>query len=346
MITGTFQSMIETADDHPDLSNSPALARSRRFSLDAIRGIGAALERTCGGDGGSILTVAAAGSLGRLEASERSDVDCVVIVDETAEVDPRRLARTIEALTREFSHFGLRAPKADGIYCKPIKASALLDQAGRGSFDEPAYVFGSRMQLLLDARPLWRAEQFVSLREQIVRWYSPPGTTGWTHLLNDLSRYLHAYAVWQQFKFSRSADDGWFLRQAKLRSTRVATFAGLMFLLGESTRSAHRQRAWLLAELDRTPLGRVQKVFGCYPDANFGAVIDIYESLHRMLSHGAVRAELVQSSPLNAAAVPANHTGAYARIHELSAALMDQLTQFILSRRDDWSSLIFRNWLL
>ena len=338
--------MPESSEAHPDLSGFPALARSRHFSLEAVRGIGTALEHSFGGECGSVLTVAAAGSLGRLEASERSDVDCIVVVDDSVGFDPRRLERGMEQVIREFPRFGVRAPKADGIYGKPVKVSALLDEAGRGSLEEPASVFGSRMQLLLDARPLWRSEQFVSLRERIIRWYAPDpvAAEGWTHLVNDLSRYLHAYAVWQQFKFSRSDDDGWYLRQAKLRTTRVATFAGLMFLLGESSRR-NDSRAWLLAELDRTPLSRLQKAFDAYPESDFGAVIELYELLHRMLSDTAVRAELVRSSPPNSAAVPACHAGVYARIHELSEILMERLTQFALSRQNDWSPLTFRNWL-
>ena len=91
--------MPESSEAHPDLSGFPALARSRHFSLEAVRGIGTALEHSFGGECGSVLTVAAAGSLGRLEASERSDVDCIVVVDDSVGFDPRRLERGMDVGT-------------------------------------------------------------------------------------------------------------------------------------------------------------------------------------------------------------------------------------------------------
>jgi len=340
--------MLETADSDLDLADYPSLAESRRFSLDALGAIGVAIEQSVDALGASILTVAAAGSLGRLEASRQSDVDCIVIVDDTTECDQHLLAAAIEQIGLEFPRFGLRAPKPHGIYCKPVTVSSLLDPSSKGSFDESPTVFGSRMQLLLDARPLLHPDQFVTFRRQIVHWYNSPlqNGIGWTHLLNDLSRYLHAYAVWQQFKFSRTDDDGWYLRQAKLRSTRMVTFAALLFLLGEHSRQEDRRLDWLLTALDRTPLGRLQTAFERYPDANFSEVIELYESLHRMLADSTIRRELIRSSPVRAGEVPRRYVGAYARVHEQSGALMEHLTEFILSRRNDWSPAIFRNWLL
>jgi len=348
MAVGLSEVMLNAAAADLDLNACPALTRSRQFSLNAVSAIRVALERSLGASGASILTVVAAGSLGRLEAAHHSDVDCIIIVDDTADRDPAGITCAVDAIYAEFSRAGLKPPKAEGIYCVPIKASTLLAPASRGSLDEPPAIFGSRMQLLLDARPLYCAEQFIALREQLLSWYRAPTSTSgsWTHLLNDLSRYLHAYAVWQQFKFSRSDDDGWYLRQAKMRSTRIATFAGLLFLLGESSRKRAEQHAWVLAQLDLTPLGRLKIVFDAHRDADFSSVIAVYESLHCMLSDGVIRRELIDSSPTTAADWHDDYPRAYARIHELSERLMDLLTQFVLARSNDWSRSIFRNWLL
>lgn len=338
--------MHERTTGDIDLSNFPALKASREFSRAAIAGIGAALEASITRDEGPILTVAAAGSLGRLEATRHSDVDCIVIVDDEIACDAADLAAQIERIAREFPRIGLKPPKAGGIYCRPISVASLLDPGARGSLEESPAVFGTRMQLLLDAGALFRVDRFNSIREQLVDWYGvATESLGSAHLVNDLSRYLHAYAVWQQFKFSRSEEDAWFLRQAKLRSTRVATFAGLLFLLGESTRR-QQTRGWLLSELARTPLGRLRCVFDAYPKANFIDVVALYEELHAMLADAAVRRELIRSSPTCVEDVPKHFTGAYATIHELSERLMRHLTDFVLARRDDWSPRIFRNWLL
>ena len=240
----------------------------------------------------------------------------------------------------------LRSSKADGIYCRPVRTSCLLDPNGRGSLTEEVAIFGTRMQLLLDARPIYQASEFNSLRGQLLAWYgySKNRMTHCTHLLNDLSRYLHAYAVWQQFKFSRSKHDAWYLRQAKLRSTRIVTFAGLLFTIGEATASGYKTD--IGRELSRTPLGRIQSAFNSYAGVEFRAVIEMYELLHRMLSDASIREELVRLSPISQDEVPTQYTGTYARIHDLSGELMEHLTEFILSRRGDWSSHIFHSWLL
>jgi len=204
------------------------------------------------------------------------------------------------------------------------------------------------MQLFLDAQPVYRAHEFASLRVRILNWYGWPHENGgnWTHLLNDLSRYLHAYSVWQQFKFSRSDNDGWYLRQAKLRSTRITTFAGLLFTLGESTVSDRGDANTLVRALNRTPLARLQVAFDRYTEVDFSNVIELYEALHQMLCEPSIRHELIRLSPASAADIPTQYTGAYGQIHQLSEELMMHLTQFTLARSGDWSPRIFRNWLL
>ncbi len=340
--------MFETADAELDLESYPALAESRQFSAKVTSGVRAALAELSRPLDESILTVAVAGSLGRLESTPYSDVDCVVIIDNVSNIDPEQIGPSIEKIRSEFVGFGLRSPKADGIYFQPVDASALLDPASRGSLEETSAIFGTRMQILLDARPLYRTDEFISLRLRLLNWYGWPKEHrgNWTHLLNDLSRYIHSYAVWQQFKFSRSNDDGWYLRQAKMRSTRIATIAGLLFLLGETTVSGASQSILFPEKFHRTPLGRLQHVFDGYADANFAAIIEPYELLHQMLSDPLIRSELVRLSPERAGDLRPQHVGAYAQIHELSERLMNELTAFMLSRQRDWSPQIFRTWLL
>jgi hypothetical protein len=265
-----------------DAAAYPSLARSRAFSQSAIDDISGDLATALVGFEHGIVSVAAAGSLGRLEATPHSDIDGIVIVDGDLDLHS---ARAITAIRTSLSQFGFRASKADGIYTQPIQLAALLDKDARGSLRESAALFGSRMQLLLDARPLYGATDFDSVRASVLAWYATggPDEANWTHLFNDLSRYLHSYAVWQQFKFSRSEEDGWYLRQAKLRSTRVVTFAGLMFLVAESS-ARKTDQSWLATHLSLTPLERMQCVFHAYPNSNFAAVLDDYEELHALLA--------------------------------------------------------------
>ena len=338
--------MFETFDHELDLDPYPSLATSRAFSRDVVSLITSTLSHALDALGEPIMTVAVGGSLGRLEASPHSDIDCIIIVDDREPFAPEQTAASVKQIRAELKRTGLLPPKADGIYCRPICRSHLLAPSSRGSLTEEPAIFGTRMQLLLDARPIYRANEFKTLTKQLLSWYGCAGDLpcSFTHLLNDLSRYLHAYAVWQQFKFSRSAHDGWYLRQAKLRSARIATFAGLLFAIGES--AVNDDGTDFMQSLCRTPLGRIQTAFANYPSANFATLIEIYEQLHRLLCDEAIRSELVHLSPRSQSEIPTRYVGAYARIHDLSDQLMTHITQFILSRANDWSPRIFRSWLL
>lgn len=320
-----------------------SLWQARAYSNSALQQLGNALEASVAALGIPLVTAVAGGSLGRLEASAVSDVDLIVFVDA---VSPD-CDQPIPGLERVFGAAGLRAPKSDGIYGRPISIAAVLDPAARGSLTETPALFGSRIQVLLDGRPVCRARQFAELRANILQWYAHErGGSGWTHLINDLSRYLHAYAGWQQFKYTHSRDDSWLLRQAKFRSTRIVTFAGLLFLLAEHGRQADGDLSWLLPHLDKTPLERVLFVFAQYDDADADAarLLADYADIHARLSDPDIRRELIDTSP-RAPGDPV-HCDAYAEIHTLGDCLMNGLTRFALARQHDWPLKIFRNWLL
>lgn len=327
--------------------HAPSLLRARDFSRDAMERFADAISTTPWVDDASVLCIVAAGSLGRLEASSVSDVDCMILVDETASPDMEAATGLLTGLDGAFERAGLAPPKADGIYTRPIPFPLLIAQQARGSLDELPALFGSRMQMLLDGRALYRADSFDTLRERVLHWYAGEWPAGaWTHLYNDLSRYLHAYAVWQQFKMSRSEDDGWLLRQAKFRSSRIVTFAGMMCLLAEGSRQAAGDPGWIAQHLDKTPLERLLFVLAEYDDPGQARFIETYDCIHARLSDPMVRAELIAKSPRSPDEVARVHSGAYAEIHALSASLLDELTRFILARRDDWPLAVFRNWLL
>mgnify|MGYP003641966439 FL=1 len=318
----------------------PSLWRARAYSSAALAQLQEALEAGFAHAGVPLVTAVAGGSLGRLEASPVSDVDLIVFVDDGAPGCDER----IPGLERAFRGAGLRAPKPDGIYARPIGIGAILDPAARGSLTETPQLFGSRIQVLLDGRPVCRPLQFTELREAILRWYANgTGAPGWTHLMNDLSRYLHAYAGWQQFKYTRSDDDGWLLRQAKLRSSRIVTFAGLLFLLAEHGRQARADVTWLLAHLDKTPIERVLYVMAQYDDVDATQVLADYAGVHARLADPDIRRELIVASP-RTAGEPVQ-CDAYTEIHALGDSMMTALTRFALARQHDWPLKIFRNWL-
>lgn len=318
---------------------APALSLARAVSLQMLDVLGKSLAHEPALLDG-VSTLVAAGSLGRLEAHAHSDFDCLLIVGEAhgANVDPALFA-LVEAV-------GLKAPKADGIYRIGTTASALCQSADRGSLEEPAMRFGQRMQLLLDARPVTGGAAFASLQRQVLQWYAGDslareGDAQWTLLINDISRYLHAYAAWQQFKRSRDEADGWYLRQAKLRSSRMVGFAGLMFLLGASSTLGTAKFDWVLGRLPLGSLARVAEVMLPKDSAAFERLLADYDAVHALLADGAVRRALVESSPGEGEPLPGRWPEPYAEIHARSARILRELSAFVLARSSDWHPAFF-----
>lgn len=328
-----------------DYRQAPTLRQARRRSQAILATARARLEEATLP---SIETIAVAGSLGRLEASSSADFDCIVVARDTAA--PAQLDAEIERVHDVLAACGLRRPKADGIYRDAIGPAALLDYRALGSLDETPATFGKRMQFLLDARPVFAPVRFAALRREILNWYgsgffSRDGTLSWTYLLNDVQRYLHAYAGWQQYKLARSADDSWELRQAKLRSSRVVTFAGLLVLLGASNHRADKI-GWLLARLDATPLERLGQIM-CHDDpAAFDGALAAYEFVHARLADAAFRAQLIAGGPDESSGFATAPSAAFASIDAATGTLMEILTGFLIGRWGQWDTRFFARLLL
>ncbi|MSQ67003.1 MAG: hypothetical protein EXR83_02240 [Gammaproteobacteria bacterium] len=327
-----------------DLSGSPALAASRRFSLAALAQLQARLAAACpvAGDRSTLL---AAGSLGRLEAHAQSDCDAIIIVPAAAPP-----AWPVASFFDEVAACGLRPSKPGGIYRTPLDALALTRPQDRGSLEEAPAIFGRRMALLLDARAITGEVAFLALRESVLAWYAGDylahyPQAQWTLLINDVARYLHAYAGWQQYDFGRTPDDGWYLRQAKLRSSRLLTFAGLLLLLGASSQRGGEKRDWLTQHLPLTPLERVAAVMQPLDPAGFERLLGAYEAVHAQLCEPEIRAQLLALSPPAGGVLPRYFPEPYASIHASSGCLLRELTRFVLARGDDWHPDFFSYWL-
>ncbi|MGE0858374.1 MAG: nucleotidyltransferase domain-containing protein [Gammaproteobacteria bacterium] len=295
-----------------------------------------------------VVTVAVGGSLGRLEAGVDSDIDCIVVIDDA--VDDRHADELMRAVQACLAASRLKLPKADGIYRAPIAPRDLLAPGGLGSLEESPAVFGKRMQLLLDARAVHGHARYESLQRAVLDWYASDfiaarASRGWTLLVNDLMRYLHAYAGWQQFKFARSVDDSWQLRQAKLRGSRLLTFAGLLFLLGESDRRADKLD-WVAARLCAPPLARVAMIMADSDQAAYARLLGDYETVFAILADPALRARLVATGPDETRRLAAPLDPSFERLRAASAGIATALTRFALARVDHWGLRFFERWLL
>ncbi|MBI2799744.1 MAG: hypothetical protein HYX63_05570 [Gammaproteobacteria bacterium] len=284
---------------HLNLDEFPTLANSRVYSLELI----SQLERAIASRAPMLtplLCVAAGGSLGRLEARLGSDLDSIMLYAPGAWA-PLAGDEVASILFFCAAECGLKAPKPWGIYRTPIKPETLWAASSFGDLDEAPSVFGTRIQLLLDARPLYGHASFKQVRREILCWYAAPATFGmddrWAYLRRDLARYVNAYTNWQLFKLERSVDDSWLVRQAKLRSSRFLTWLGLWLVLDSLDQLVDPAPEIIDALFDLTPLERVARTMGYAAPALFRTLLVNYERVMTIFAEPEARHELLQRGP-------------------------------------------------
>jgi hypothetical protein len=282
-----------------DSSQFPFLVDARRRSTTLLAGLAGQFAEASA-QLRSITSIIAAGSLGRLEANASSDLDCILLYR------PGEAPAIVEQATNTVmsivAHTGLRVPKPNGIYRRPVTVDSLCTESGLGDLAEAPEIFGKRIQLLLDARAITGSQEYINARSRVVDWYRIASERfacegEWDYLARDLMRYAHSYWNWQLFKRERTTDDSWFLRQVKLRSSRLLTWFGLWALLCGAAERGSGGYSWFLTSLDDTPLERIERVMGERSPALFLELVHAYEGISAALSDPAVRRALLNSEP-------------------------------------------------
>lgn len=322
-------------------TSNPAFAKMRETSLHRRDSLMRELD-SLGLQTKRVSCIYAVGSLGRLEISPVSDLDGVVVMDNGA--CDKDYETAITEAENAYGRLGFVVAKSGGIYRMPVGEAALVGHATRGSLSESPEIYGKRIQLILDARPVFRPAAFDRLQQQVVDWFLPTlkGAVDYEFIVNEIQRYSHSYASWQFFKFEKTIDDGWNLRQAKFRTTRLATFAATTLLIGLSS---HTQDCRHLREnLSLTPLERIFLVLDYYAEAALAErFLSLYSEAALLLADESVRAALVASSPTSLAEVsPTKSPQQFQRIMQISAEMLDILSGFVFDRRGQWPNRLLR----
>lgn len=321
----------------------PVLSRSWHESAQTYARVAEALK-DFDPQAGQVITLAAAGSLGRMEVLQHSDCDLIVIVPDDLTPDSDAAHNIMYAVWERLEPLNLRLPKSWGIFIEPASIAGLTRPEDLGHLGDSRSNFGKRLQCLLDSQPLFRPERFRELQQRILEWYATAFVESgyakqWTYLLNDLIRYYRSYAAWQQFELKIEHDDSWYIRNAKLRTSRLIMYAGMLLLLGESSRHQPRDKvAWLLERLGMTPLERVIWCMEQYGDTDDDIIklLECYEIFMAGMNDETIRAALIDHAPRTLDDLPPETIPEYGPIRNSSAEIMDILTRFVLARRNDW----------
>lgn len=296
-----------------------------------------------------IQTIAAAGSLGRMEAcQEVSDADLIIVLSDS--IDPKSdQAINIYNFVWEFlKPLKLNQPKVTGVFAKPTTQKELTSSIGKAK--EEYDIYSKRLLFLLETQPLYKDSNYTALIHAIVERYADKYVKNdskkeWTLLLNDLIRYFRALAVNYQWDFENEVEK-WAIRNVKLRHSRLVMYSGLLMLLGEASKERQDKVSWLQKQLKKTPLERLAWVYEQNYDWNFHRVIGSYNVFLSRLNDGEVRKAL-NFNPRDLTGNPDHpYQDRYTNLEFVnlkanSDGLIAELLRFVFTRRGTWTERFF-----
>jgi hypothetical protein len=234
-------------------------------------------------------TVVLMGSWGRREITSESDDDFMVLSAGTPG-DPAR--PSIDDVARAL---GGRPPGPEDIFGSHVLLDDLREKIGR---DEDTNAnLTRRMLLMLESLAICGEQVHADARRALITGYLDANVKDFRpprFLLNDLIRYWRTIAVDFESKMRARKGEGWGLRNAKLRLSRKALFAGgLLPVLDCRRYPVGEMLGYLDERMSAPPLDRLADAFrdrGAF-DAGVRA-LTAYDEFLAILDDGDQRREL------------------------------------------------------
>jgi len=210
------------------------------------------------------LCVIVTGSYGRDEASEASDVDWFLVINEKKnglESDEKQsILDTVHSIMGEHVQ---KETGGTGTFASLISISDLLENYG-GDI-ETNQAFTRRMLYLLESKALYNNEIYDELKKDIVELYIKDSVSDHNlsrFLLNDIIRYYRTICTDYEFKVNEQ-EKSWGVRKIKLRfSRKILYFSGLIVVAKTCSLSRNEKIAETLKLLSLPPIARIESVCG------------------------------------------------------------------------------------
>ena len=322
-----------------DFTGFPQLAASRRLSVERLDRLSDVLDCAALED---VAVVAVSGSLGRLESTRNSDVDLIIVLrDGVGRRSESALRAYFEQVWTCVASCGLPRPMTGGIFTSAVSWEALCTCETQGELFESPTVFGKRMQLLLDARPVLGANQHLQLVQNVLARYQVrlPGVWPWTYLLHDLMRYYHGMSVGALWKDHRSPRH-WQVAQVKLQFSRRVMVFSLLCVLAEFGCDESAPLLPVLARrLSETPLERIANIYARHGDQGFERVLADYNTF---LTH--LEGEFGCLLEPNTSTLQPRDEQVYWQLIRRGHELSQELKRFASGRGGDWSAVLSLLW--
>ncbi|MDI9637623.1 hypothetical protein QQ054_02175 [Oscillatoria amoena NRMC-F 0135] len=341
----------EWSVDSININRYKAIKDNWEYSRKCINDIRECLKQSESKISSEVITIAAAGSLGRMEANrEVSDADLIILLSDNIELDSQEATEIYNSIWEILNPLKLERPKATGVFAKPINQKQLLSSIGKA--DEEYATYGKRLLLILETQPLYRDASYTQVINAIIERYADKyvkqdSKKEWTLLLNDLIRYFRSLAVNYQWDFNNDVEK-WAIRNIKLRHSRLVMYSGLLMLIGEASKVRVDKVNWLQEKLKMTPLERIAWVYERNEDWSFHRVIGHYNTFILNMNDPKVREAL----NYNPSELSSENSGGdfyedrytkneFASLKANSDGLIAELLRFVFARRGDWSERFF-----
>ncbi len=225
------------------IESLPALYKHRKtFSQDRMKMLRNKIGKLPGIESFPALTIFAAGSFARDEASEHSDIDLFFLHDGKKDdiVAPRTLElKCFGKLIEEATDMGFPDFSNDSEYLKIIYTENILASMGSSSDDYMNY-FTVRMLLLLESKSLYNDDQYDEVLAKIVRAYFrdfPTHEQSYVpiFLLNDINRFWRTLLLNYEHKRNQDADQKKIkqkVKNYKLKFSRMTTCFATIACIG------------------------------------------------------------------------------------------------------------------
>ncbi len=299
----------------------PTISANRSFSETKITQLKNQLSReNCGAD----VSVAAAGSLGRLEASEQSDLDYILIGYRD---HPDLRVRIHDSAAR----IGLKKPNPQGVFVGYANPSSLTQRIGKttDTYDE----LSRRMLLLLESQPIYNDARVFDLITLLTETYlkREAGRCSFSFLVNDLNRYFRTICVNNESKVKEEPRK-WAVRNTKLKHSRIIMYCGLLFLIARASGLPPKTAyGWFSEHLKLTPLERIARVYEEADDSGFHIVATAYNKFLEHLSDQTIRDELNALSYTER-----NSSEIFVELQQNSNLMIEELCRFLFSHSERW----------
>lgn len=234
-------------------------------------------------------TVVLTGSWGRHEVMSESVDDFMIVFESPAREGARSSVEQVAQI------LGGPAPGAEDIFGKPVALEDLREKIGR---DEDTNAnLTRRMLFILESVAVCGADVHARARLALISGYLAANVKDYRpprFLLNDLIRYWRTIAVDFESKMRDRSGEGWGLRNAKLRLSRKALFAGgLLPVLDCYRYPAADMLEYLDERMSVPPLDRIADAFVDHgaPDAGVRA-LHAYDEFLAILDDDNQRSQL------------------------------------------------------